>query len=491
MLPSSKDTKYVLLFDGLDQLPRDEADRLFSAIAAPTSSTVRILVTGTEDLQDSLNASAESIDRASNIQVSEYNQSDIKCFVDRETATCKALQGNVPDIKEILNSIKAKTPDIVDGNFINVRHLIATINRAVESELSQEEILGLISVDTLEDDDDHATKRLIGELNRSLSAPEIEQLNELLAWTIYASWWLGADAMLAALFLCTERKLRQSLEDKVAHKYFELLRIKPDGTFIMSNQNLEDFFREEKRSDNHMNNGNESRISMTITINRATAPQVRNFVWKLGEKVVFDQIPFEQALIGSDQRTIIRANSTDAHLVLTKKCLEVLSEDPKDDIKALSPYAVENVMAHISDLRNDTESFPLDIVERENILAYLVCVLQSADIVEKHLTEPFFEEGACLDYPRDLESIRAWICDRQAMDKLLDKTRINWIKRVKERGSLAALEGIAMMLARQWLHSRSWPAQLPFHWIDEYLNRLSEQENDESLKATFPRENNL
>ena len=253
-IKDTTDTAYVLLFDGIDQLSDDDASRLLAATVATNSSKVRIVITGTETTFDSCMKflSEQSLDFPI-IRVADHNEVDIKRFINFELKTHPVLQRDVPGISKIVGSIQKKLPEIANGNFNGVRQMLHKVSESIDSGFSEEQILELISEDTLENEGG-AAKRIVDELNGSLNSQEIEQLNELLAWTIYAFGSIGLKTMQAALFLHTQKRPLQSLEDKVAQKYSKIIKYEPDyNVFEIRNAEMEAFFmnsrRETKRLD--------------------------------------------------------------------------------------------------------------------------------------------------------------------------------------------------------------------------------------------------
>lgn len=294
-MKETRDISYVLLFDGLDQLNDDDANKLFGAILARKSSNVRILVTGTEEIFDScLKFVEQSLGSVLSIRVVDYNQPDIMRFIEWCLKDYKALQENAPPILRIAASIQENLPNIVNGNFEQVKQIMEKINEAIENEESEVEVINLISRDSLERKP-VVTEKLINELNDLLNPREIEQLNEILMWTIYTINYISVDEMRAALFLRTKRPLLESLKDKVVRKYSKLLQIGEDGIFMMRDGDLEKFFRESKpyRQELDTEENDDPKISMTITIDHVQHSKLQRFFWDLSEKMIFDRFEFK------------------------------------------------------------------------------------------------------------------------------------------------------------------------------------------------------
>ena len=395
--PNMKDTpdiSYVLIFDGLDQLSDDAAKQLqlCRAILAMKSPKVRIMLTGAEEIISILSDSSEGgLNTDMNIRIADHNEVDIKRFINSKLEACRELQGNRPGISRIVQKIQVDLPEIAKGNFNDVSQIFDDVVEAVKSLKSEEEIISLISEDTLKNKHS-ATEGLIMELQGSLNVQEIEQLNEILIWTIYAYEYISVDEMQAALILRTKRTPLQSLEDKVGQKYSRLLHINPDtfNVFEMRTTYLEEFFQNSKRQEygfvagitNDAKINNDPKISMSITIDGVKLSKVQRFLWDLSEKALFDRFRLTDSLTDPDpgQMVAISANRTDSHLALARRCFDLLLDDePIEETKAIIRYALMQILWHLIALMNDVISENLlQTAEREEIVQCLVVGLFAA-----------------------------------------------------------------------------------------------------------------
>lgn len=472
-MKDAPDISYVLIFDGVDQLSDDAAKQLSRAILAMKSPKVRIMLTGAEEIIPIFsNASDEGSNTAMNIRVADHNEADVKRFIDSELKACRELQGSRPGISRIVQKIQKDLPEIAKGNFNDVRQIFENVVEAVKSLKEEEDIINLISEDTLKNKHS-ATERLIMELQGSLNVQEIEQLNEILIWTIYAYKYVSVDEMQAALILRTKKMPLQSLEDKVGQKYSRLLHINPDNdnVFEMRNSYLEEFFKNSKRQENKSDAGsnNDPKISMTITIDGVKLSKVQRFLWDLSEKVLLDKFTFRNNLTDPGPNIVISANRTDSHLALARRCFDLLLDEPREETKAIVQYALMEIPWHLSAMVNDVSENILQTAEREELVQSLVSLLQEVVYIERHLTEEFFRREAWLA-ETELEAIRWWLCEPRGK---LNRKELSWVKQAvsdKDR-KLLALKDIAGMVARHWLCQRTWSAELPFHWLDVFLDR--------------------
>ena len=469
---SSLNISFVLVFDGLDQLPNGEAQQLFAACLDIALPNVKILLTGTEDIFKFCSELSErELDSMPLIRIADHSGADIERFLDIRLKKSEVLQGDAPDIREIVDRMQQRIPDIVNGSFEDLRHIVEEVEKGVKSEDRLEDIQKLVSEDTLKNKD-AVVEKLINNLNHSLTIQEIEQLNEILIWTIYAFESVSVDQMEAAVFLRTKRTPLQSLKNKMDQKYSGLLQISEDGHFEMRNGHLEEFFRKSKREkpETDVEARDDPKISMTIKIDHVKLSKVQRFLWDLSEKVVLDKFLFTDPRTSPTQSVAISASSVDAHLTLAKRCFDLLLEDPHEKTKEIVPYALMYLPRHLSILSQNVDDESPEPAEKENIVENLVSLLQSPNYVEKHLTEGFLLWGGWVD---EEQAIQGWLSDPEATSKLNRNGRI-WLKQATS-GRLTALRDVAIMIARHWLCDRRWPAIFPFRWIDSYLDQLASE----------------
>ena len=301
----TSDIAYVLFFDGVELFSSDSSNeaenQLYRAILALKSSKIRIMLTkAEEDPSLYLEPSKGSLDMVAKIRVEKHNEADIKRFIDKEVEDCEVLRGDASGITRIVNSIREELPEIVNGNFNKVRQMLDSIEEAVKSGSPEDDVMKLISVDTLKNKPAE-TDKLIRKLQGSLSVREIEELNEILIWTLYANEYISVDKMRAALVLRTKRTPLQSLQDKVTQKYSKLLYVNPGNFFQMKNSYLEEYFADSKRQEHIVDaeGTRDPKISMTIKIDGVKLSKVQRFLWDLSEKVVLDKFMFTESLADS------------------------------------------------------------------------------------------------------------------------------------------------------------------------------------------------
>ena len=476
--PNTKDTTlYVLLFDGLDQISSDEATQLVDTVLSLDSSKTRIAMTGAEEVfYESLEYLGKTQNLAKRIRVQDYNESDITLYIEFELKLHKALQDDGAGISRIVDSIRKQLPKIANGNFDNARQIIERAKGAVESDQSEEEVQSLISADTLENKDS-LIRRIINELNNSLNAQEIEQLNELLIWAIYGNEYMSLDEMRATFFLRMNRAPLQNLEDKVKEKYSKLLDVRPDNDddpiLYIKNSDVEDFFRKSGRDDQPANSeaNDDPKISMNITINNVDASKVQRFFWDLSEKMVFDKFPFTDSSPDLVQKARISANKAEANLTLTRRCFDLLFDEPNEETKILGRYATRQLTVHLGLLRESVGEGVIELTEREEVLGNLIGLLQSPNCIDRHLNWEFFEDKSWLGGRNQFEAITAWLHDSEATARL-NRRDLIWLKQVNSGNKWLALKNVATTIVHHWLRRNEYQAVLPFQWIDAFLEQM-------------------
>ena len=315
-------------------------------------------------------------------------------------------------------------------------------------------------------------RRSVLELQESLIDQEIEQLNEILIWTIYAFEYIAVDEMRAILTLRDKKPPLQRLDDKVAQRYSQLLQINPDTNYFeMRNNDLEEYFRNSQRQYSKFDSEGslDPKISMTIRVDGVKLSKVQRFLWDLSEKVVLDKFSFTSSLTDLAQHVTIHANKTEAHLTMTRRCFDLLLDEPKTETEVIDRYAATQVMWHLKMLMDDVNEGLLKTVEREEVVDGLVSLLQYPEYIERHLISEFLWDESWLS-DSEVDAISGWLCDSEARGKLDRKGR-KWLTQVSANGKPLALKDIATMIARQWLCCRTLVAEAPFHWLDVFLDK--------------------
>ncbi|KAI9654642.1 MAG: hypothetical protein M1821_005849 [Bathelium mastoideum] len=472
-MDSKPDMAYMLLLDGLDQLVPEEASQLINALSSLKASNFRVAVTVTNTNTESLKVSQDELDSIPTIRVEDHNESDINRYIENKLKAYEDLNSEDPSILSIVNHVRDELPRVASGNFDNVQQIIAKVQKAVSNDEDITAIQGLVSKDQLENKE-LAAERIVEELNESLNPQEIEQLNELLIWTVYGLEYMSVDEMRAALLLRTKKVPLQKLENKVREKYAKIVEVRRrlrDGqdAIYMRNDEIADFLQRTRRSNKgkESNVESDSKISMTISFENVKLSQARKFVWKLNEKMTFDGLDFNTPNNEEETRTTIDANPADAHLTLTRRCLAILLDNQKND--ALGWYAILYLPDHLQELRKQVD---ISLEEKIEIVDDLISVLQSPDRIDRDLSDEYLESRAW----HDVDVFHAWLTDSEATKTLKRRDR-DWLSSVVSGNRMLILETIATMIARHWLCRTTWSPGDVYEWINEFLDRAQANDN--------------
>ncbi|KAL9095949.1 MAG: hypothetical protein Q9165_001947 [Trypethelium subeluteriae] len=472
-LPSSVDAVYLLFFDGVDRLPPDEGKQLSEALLTIKSPNFRIAVTTTEAVSDSLNIPLESSSPISKIHVADHNEQDIRRYIEAEIRGHEDLNSEDPTILRIANTIRDRLPRVANGNFGNVHQIVEIVTDAVKtsSETDINSIEELISQESLENMD-KTSERVIDELDETLNAQEIEQLNELLIWVIYGLEFMSVEELRAAGLLRTTKTPLQKLGNKIREKYASVLRIESDEdgqeTVYMRNEGLESFIQSMKRpkEGRDLEMSDDPRISMSITFHNVKMSKARRFLWDLNEKVTFDRFEFGAPSSEHDSKSKINANPADGHLTLTRRCLAILLRSTGDNI--LGRYAVQYLPDHLLALMGEVQGGTITLEERKEVVEDLISVLQRPECLDRDLTNSFLRWGCWTDPA----PFAAWLNDFDST-KHLKRTDREWLNAIKSAQPELIIHDIALMIARHWLLDTRWPTNISFQWIDQFLDATS------------------
>ncbi|KAL9082575.1 MAG: hypothetical protein Q9165_008855 [Trypethelium subeluteriae] len=491
-MEDAADFGFVLILDGMDQLAIADAYQLITSVLAITSPKVRVVVTTTEEtLNDCSEESSENFDLVPKIHVAEYNEPDIRRHIESELKSKDEMNSEEPSVLKIVRLVREKLPNIANGNFNDVKQVINNVAKAVASEEDAKDIEECISVENLEDKDEKA-RRIINELNVSLNAQEIEQLNELLLWAIYGMTWMSVDEMRAAVLQRTKRSPHQKLEKKIKQKYDKILEVDSDNDLVVRDLDVCDFFLSSKwiRHEEELEKNAEPTISMTIRLNHVEFPKAQRFFWDLSERMMFDKFSFAAPTTDS-RKVMISANPAESHLTLTNRCFSILLDDMTEESKVLGRYALAHLPSHLRELREEMNFASLTLAEKQEIVRNLVSLLRSAEYFERHLNEGFLHGQYWVDDDSASNAVQAWLRDFDAIGQLSRQDR-GWVGHNTCGDRLLPLQDLATMIARHWLCERTWAPDSLFSWIDGFIEQKlvsQEKAENEEPESMDPAEN--
>ncbi|KAF7954532.1 hypothetical protein EAE96_005652 [Botrytis aclada] len=330
----------VLLLDGLDQLSEGNANKFLeflrqrrSLLAKEKELQLRILVTGR----------TKPGFISSHIRITDHTKDDIKSFIEQELNKLNPLQGQDVEMKRFRQSIREELPKVANGSFSVIIQKLTSITEAVRSDAYSNDIEAILGQNPSEDPDEMAQK-IIADLNTSLSARDIRQLNEILDWAIFGYKYFSIDQIKAALWLSSGKLPVQPLERKLKERFGKVFSYEERDTVGVYGA-IESLFKDSDSSVVPMGKASAydietASISMKVSIHRADLYSFQRFFWDLAEKTGIGKFDFSPS--NSDNEIKIKINSTQiqAHCHITEQFLKLLNEEPNDKTEPLVDYAL-------------------------------------------------------------------------------------------------------------------------------------------------------
>ncbi|KAF7889590.1 uncharacterized protein EAF02_002005 [Botrytis sinoallii] len=462
-----------LLLDGLDQLSEDNADNFLEVLRKSSTSLakenrlqLRILVTGIID----------SNNRNLHIRITDHTMDDIKSFIEQELKRLHSLQGQDVEMKRLRQSIREKLPKVADGSFSIITQKLARIVEAVKSDAYSDDIEAILDQDPSEDPDKMAQK-IITDLNTSLSARDIRQLNEILDWALFGYRYFSIDQIRAALWLNSGKLPVQPLERKLKEKFVNVFTDLEHNTVSV----YEPIVRLFTDSDSRLTSMGKisaydietGRISMTLSVHRADLYSVQRFFWDLTEKIGIGKFDFSPNNSGNESKIDINSTPVQANFHITEKLLKLLNDEPNEITEPLVEYALEWLPRHIREVK---EALLSDEGEIEGptirvIAKRLVDLLSDVEAIERfwNTTESIHESWWDSD---NVKSIRDFIKDERTVAQLEPRER-RWVKQhTRAKENVDFYRPITLMVAKKWLRDPSRTCS-PYHaykWVDSFLD---------------------
>ncbi|KAL6907289.1 hypothetical protein GGI43DRAFT_257779 [Trichoderma evansii] len=461
-------TVYYLVFDGIENLPDQQADMLLEFIfslqsARESSERVRILVSGTEDQYIRWSAAKS----AHSIKIDDYNSSDMRIIIDNALSQRGMLQHTKPgsDQQKAKDKILEKLPQKVKGSYSRLQFGLDDVIRLLSKRSAAREL------DRMLDQSISSHEAAIKNLQRSLTADEISELNELLKWALFSRDNMTLDQLEAAMFLYSGEESLASLHYIIKNKYSAVLKI--DDCYIYGQDGVKDYLRKERVSSGQsLSSKDRPTISMTITINNVDQETCGHFLWDLAHKAIRDKFSFNvdgdtsNTLSGSNWGTI-DVDEFDAHYTIVTRAFDYLSKPhSRDETKEIGKYIASRLPYHLNCLRQleDEDKGALMPSQHFNIGQNLYELFRNEEVFMRH-KESFEKLWWTVE---EMENVQKWLMDSAVMRKLPDR---KWRDEIQSAMSPARgyLKHFAKFLIRSFLKERSWDAYYAYKWIEQLI----------------------
>ncbi len=468
-----EDANVILIFDGLEELSDSNRTgflKFLKTITARSSAKavqqhVRIIATGAPKVFENTLLAP--------IAISESNMADIKLYIEEELKTTESLQGQHVEMLDLLEAIQETLPEVARGSFSTVQQKLERIKEAVDSDAYLDDVETILREDPAEDSGKLAWK-ILSDLNATLNAHEIDQLNKLLHWCVFGFGPFDIDELRATVYLSSGKSTLQPFETKLRKKYAKLFTIEGDRVYM--EDDIDELFRfghPISKNDAKADLEN-ARISMTVSINQADSRSVQQFFWDLTERVGIGRFDFlNESNLDRDGKGVIHTEMGQAHLHITEQLLKLLNDELNEKTNCLVRYALRQLPWHLRELHLSLKDGKLEDEQRRNIGKGVVDLLSDAEGIGKFLDAKCRLPSDWLE-PDEAVIFRDWLTDKRVIDVLQPKER-RWVKlhTADSEGNSGIFKPTTLAVARRWLRDRDWPAWKTYVWIQSYIGLVN------------------
>ncbi|RFU74301.1 hypothetical protein TARUN_7928 [Trichoderma arundinaceum] len=472
---SGSSAVYYFVFDGLENLPDQQAKMLLDFIssaqlARESTERVQILVSGTDDQFANWTAARSAL----RIQMEKNNKPDMRIIIDKTLNQRGMLQHAKPnsDQQRARDKILDKLPQNVEGSYSRLQFGLDDVIRLLSTRSAIREL------DRMLDQSMSSHEAAIKNLQRSLTADEISELNELLKWVLFSNEAMTLDQLEAALFLYSDTESLASLQYIIKNKYSAVLKI--DNGYVYGQDGVKDYLRKEIDSSSRSPHAKDrSTISMTITINNVDQELCGHFLWDLAHKAIRDKFNFNidgdasNALHSSNWGTIA-VDEFEANHTIVKRAFEYLNKPHREQTEKIGAYLVCWLPYHLNRLREleDEDQGALLPSEQSEIGQNLYKLFKSGEIFTRHIVS--FDKTWWV--VGELEDLQKWFMDSAIMRRVDKK----WRDEVQLAASPTRgyLKEFVKVLIGGFLRDRSWMVYSAWNWLEEFMKA-----DDKKLEA--------
>lgn len=193
---SGSGSVYYLVFDGIENLPDQQAKMLLefvfsTKLAKDSAGRVQILISGTDDQFVNWPATRSVL----RIQTERHNKPDMRIIIDEALNKRGMLQHAKPgsDQQKAREKILEKLPQNVEGSYSRLQFGMDDVIRLLSTRTAIREL------DRMLDQSMSSHEAAIKNLQRSLTADEISELNELLKLVLFSNEAMTLDQLEAAM----------------------------------------------------------------------------------------------------------------------------------------------------------------------------------------------------------------------------------------------------------------------------------------------------
>lgn len=461
---SNTDVAYFLIFDGIDQVEKKNAKQLLRTLSALENSKdmgqlrLRIMLTGRK--------SAFEDESFEEISLGDHNKPDIEKYISQELGKMENLKADDVERTKLRSEIKAKLPQKVGGDFSKVR----TAFDAFKQEKYIEDISKILDGKAL--DRKKYLQKEIEKYNKKLSSDDVEDLNELLAWVVYGFEYLSVAKLEAALLLRHDKASLQPLESKLKKEYSIFFTI--ENGCVITNPECTELVTEEKENDED----EEAKPDMTskqeadTQIPAAEIKMVERFILQICGEEIYKRFGFHQFFERKGSHpAMIGMRQLQAHLIIVKSCLKLLTSDEDKRTESLALYAIENLPEHLSCV---AEPKNMSSADKNCVQTKLLMLLTDESLIERCWQGSIYILPCWMD-SQAIKTVWHWMRDSNEVRNLY-AAKDDWFRTAtwSEEPGMRLLKPIVRMMAKRWLQSRDFPVKETLSWVIEYVKNVSQ-----------------
>ncbi|KAJ7292752.1 hypothetical protein C8J57DRAFT_1043303 [Mycena rebaudengoi] len=455
---------YYLVFDGLENLPGEQTEKLRNFIFGPklaeqSGGRVRVLASGTDDKFPD----GPGVRSALRIHVDEHNGPDMRIIIDEMLNKEGMLQHAKPnsDQQRAKDKILEKLPQNVKGSYSQLQFGLDNVISLLSTRTAVKEL------DRILDQSMSSHEVVIKNLQRSLTVDEISELNELLKWVVFSNESMSLDELEAAMFLYSGTESLASLEYIIQNKYSAVFKL--EDQYVYGKDGVREYLQKEKDTSRKSSQSKERpTISMTITINNVDEEVCGHFLWDLAHKAIRDKFKFDFDATSNalhNSQAVIALDEFEAHHTIVMRAFEYLSKEHSDQTKEIGGYLVTWLPHHLNRLREleDEEKGTLMPDEQLEIGQNLYKLFQDEGVFRRHRAS---FEGTWWE-EEEMEYVQKWLMD-SAVVRRLEK---RWRDEVQQAVSPTKgyLRKLVRMVVEGFLRERSWGVQNAYFWIEKFM----------------------
>ncbi|KAI9375186.1 hypothetical protein BJX61DRAFT_192231 [Aspergillus egyptiacus] len=486
----ARNAMHYILLDSVSILSAEERKRLSETIEQrpvyseeEKSSPVRILISGEKsDFQEEwLNsASAKCID------IAQHNADDISAFIVEDLKRADLFQGQDQDSQRRRKMVGERLLKRSNNCYTTVQQDLAKIKAIVASSGTEEELNRVLQESST--DPKALVCSELETLEAVLNPRELEEVNELLIWTVAGSNYFSIDQLASALYLRFKAVSLQPLAQKIAGKYSKIFGQYPGGNLVVLRDYVDEYVVAERVRPRQ--SVDDPKITATITITNGDIKAVQRFFWDLTNHYSFAN-GFEfrpDSDLSQVTNRKLQVYMIDAHFEIVKRTFDYLLQPPneeKEGGKPIGKYMMARLPDHLAALYNAQGLDELPVADKQYIGSHIYDMFNESDLIEKNWD--LCEQVYWYRWDSEMEIFWNWLKDPVAIARLGARDK-RWLNEIKSERypSRSLLTPIMTMVARNWLQKTEWNVTIPYRWVSEFLTLGAEpppEQDDAAAEA--------